>query len=112
LGISLKIIAIVALKLDFSIQRPFIWNSIIGFIFQLILGFNPAPQPITYGDTSFSIFTSADRPSASVIKALPLESTIVVPWSATFRVGQLSTDESLDPSFQQKTKKGHHQLSS
>jgi hypothetical protein len=97
LGISLGVIAIVALMLDFPIQRVFIRNPFIGFIFQLILGFNLAPQPIMYGDTSFSMFTSADRPMASVITALPLESMVVITGSAAFRA--VSADGSLNPSF-------------
>jgi hypothetical protein len=31
------------------------------------------------------MFTSADRPSASIIIALPLESMVVVAWSAAFK---------------------------
>jgi hypothetical protein len=71
--------------LDFLIQRLYIKNPIIGFNFQLILGFNPTPQPIMYQDTSFSVFSSADQLVASVIIALPLESMVFNMWSTAFR---------------------------
>jgi hypothetical protein len=60
-------------------------NMIIGFIFQLILGFNCAIQSIMHGDTSFSVFTSADRPTASIIMTLPLESMVVLTRAVAFR---------------------------
>jgi hypothetical protein len=67
LGISIEVIVILALLLEFLIQRLFIRKPIIDFNFQLILGFNLAPQPIMYGDTYFSVFTFAHRPIASII---------------------------------------------
>jgi hypothetical protein len=85
LGVNLRVIVIIASMLDLSIQRFFIKNMIVGFIFQLILGFNPAPQLIMHGDTSFSVFTSADWPTASVIITLSLENMVVLTRAVAFR---------------------------